>query len=390
MAYPEKTRYTSTPVPRKSGFAPYYKEKERSLWDVSDRVAGKLILMPQRCDLQHNWTTWREQISRGVPVYDTGETTQTKMRYWISTSSISQARWAALSNRARARWTGKLSNPASLGITLATWQQSANMIRDAYRTYGRQIARDEKRLETGLQRRNRLLREGRKIPRQSLEALADLYLSVVFGWLPLMEDIYKGARLLVNSDDVDAYIRASAKTEASWSGNAGGGTSQYAYLQTWSWSESPRCTVAGAVKVSNPNAWMANQLGLINPVVVAVDLIPWSWVAGMFWNQAAFVKQLSDTVGLTVYGTSTTYTVRGHLSHSSRGTGSYYKNDSVRASTEVRQKYRAVGSIPSVIPQGKLPSFDLGLLGIALSLATQRFSRIEGAMHGLYSSINRQ
>lgn len=54
------------------------------------------------------------------------------------------------------------------------------------------------------------------------------------------------------------------------------------------------------VAVSNPNLWLANQLGLINPGTIALELVPFSFVFGWFVNLEQVISSMTDLYGLTL------------------------------------------------------------------------------------------
>lgn len=54
------------------------------------------------------------------------------------------------------------------------------------------------------------------------------------------------------------------------------------------------------VRVSNPNLWLANQLGLVNPVQWVNEAIPFSFVLDWVSNLSQVISQMTDFVGLDV------------------------------------------------------------------------------------------
>ena len=56
---------------------------------------------------------------------------------------------------------------------------------------------------------------------------------------------------------------------------------------------------AVGVKVENPNLWLAERAGLLNPAAVAWDMVPFSFIVNMFVNVGSLVNSISDFAGLT-------------------------------------------------------------------------------------------
>lgn len=58
---------------------------------------------------------------------------------------------------------------------------------------------------------------------------------------------------------------------------------------------------AGAeIYITDPNAYLANRLGLVNPLTVVWELVPYSFVVDWFANVSQFIGQFSDLYGTTV------------------------------------------------------------------------------------------
>jgi hypothetical protein len=52
--------------------------------------------------------------------------------------------------------------------------------------------------------------------------------------------------------------------------------------------------------VSNPNLYLASQLGFVNPAAIAWELVPFSFVVDWFVNVGEFLNNFTDLWGLTV------------------------------------------------------------------------------------------
>jgi hypothetical protein len=60
------------------------------------------------------------------------------------------------------------------------------------------------------------------------------------------------------------------------------------------------------VHISNPNLYLANKLGFVNPAVIAWELVPFSFVVDWFVPVGNFLSQWTDFVGLSLQNGYTT------------------------------------------------------------------------------------
>lgn len=59
------------------------------------------------------------------------------------------------------------------------------------------------------------------------------------------------------------------------------------------------------VKVTNHDLWLANQLGLVNPLQFVNEAIPFSFVVDWASNWSSVINSLTDFVGLSLTQSST-------------------------------------------------------------------------------------
>lgn len=60
------------------------------------------------------------------------------------------------------------------------------------------------------------------------------------------------------------------------------------------------------VQISNPNLYRANQLGIVNPLSVAWELTPWSFLVDWFVNVGDCIGAMSDLFGVQLVDPYTT------------------------------------------------------------------------------------
>lgn len=146
--------------------------------------------------------------------------------------------------------------------------------------------------------------------RHPIKESANNWLEFHLGIAPVVGDIYSAVDILQSPID-NQWIKERAHTFP-------GKLSEYRYagayaigLQQW-FIDRINVQYTAQVAVSNPNLWLANQLGVLNPAVVAWQMIPLSFVLDWFVNVEQFLGTGSDLFGLTILKASTTSTWWGH------------------------------------------------------------------------------
>jgi len=255
-------------------------------------------------------------------------------------SYVNVIRWPSSTLQSRAydkaydRFKDKLGSAAELAVSLAERKQAFSMMTDRLRQLAAFTLYVKRRQFTkaadvlGLDRRSLRsmnLRKGAK-------SASNNYLEFHFGWSPLVSDIGNSIEVLQGPPppiSVSAYARSRAKV---WEYNPG----EWWHL-TEGWSDAA-FRLAATVRVSNPNLWMANQLGFVNPAKVLWELVPYSFVLDWFVNVSDFLSGYTDFVGLSISDSYITKTWRSKVrfdqydDYAYWGTGCYVE--------------RVVGSIP--------------------------------------------
>lgn len=266
-------------------------------------------------------------------------------------------------NKIRAKFDGKLRyGSASMGVTLASWNQSQAMIVKRMGTAQRSLDRTYMRLS----RDRRLLGHLRK----EKEPLANQILEVEFGWMPLMQDIKAAFTTVVQHAIPDSQVVSRANAvymPSAWVSNNPG----YWYQ----WNGLAKGTYSARVRISNPNLWLANRMGLINLPGVAWDLVPWSFVVNMFGNFNQLISSLTSEVGLTIDNRCYTESVRMLTQLDTYVT----QGGSTAKATHHflwTNKVRTLEAQPPLSLQFKTPELNWELAVIASSLVVQRFAKI--------------
>lgn len=275
---------------------------------------------------------------------------------------------SALYNRAYASFTSKIhKGDASLGVTLASWRQSADMVATRLQQANRVMrsvksSKDARALQKGLGRAKE----------RPLGTAANSNLEWDFGWKPLFQDIHSAASVVMDPLP-PVYIKGAARGLYTSLHQSGGFYEKQDQVLNWK----HRYRIAAIADVTNPNLFLLNRLGLINPAVVAWDVIPWSFVVGMFANVNQILKSFTDFVGLELRDMSITRSQVGYYDlrrfYANRPDWPYESKSHV----VWRRRNRTVGgSLPRPSLEFKIPDLSWNTALMFASLAVQQATRV--------------
>jgi hypothetical protein len=199
---------------------------------------------------------------------------------------------AAIYAEAYEKWKAKAMDSASIGNAVAEGGQALNMIANR----AGQVIQSFKALKRG--RFGDLLAElgvERIQKRRSTRAkqASNLWLEWHFGIDPLLGDIYDACKVLEGpsrtqtSHASSAYRNQIRYPTGSWDG----------YVSV-SYQRSIR--VQGTIRIDNPNLHLASQMGLINPLSIAWELVPFSFIIDWFLPVGNFLSNLTTLAGAHV------------------------------------------------------------------------------------------
>lgn len=248
-------------------------------------------------------------------------------------------------NRAYGKFkSNAMSESASLGISLAQRKQALDMMGNRLlqlATFAGHLRKRrfwEAAKSLGMSEKPRGLKKGAK-------SFANNFLEFHFGWSPLVGDI--GSAIDVLQGGVPpARIHSMASTTAYLEWNTSTSSNPVYYY---------KCTdriwwrIGADISVSNPNLWLANQLGFVNPASVAWDAVPFSFVVGWFVNVDQFLNSFTDFWGLSVTNSyiSCLYTRRASERTVQRNWPTSGRNtDFAFANFRYVRSARILGSIP--------------------------------------------
>lgn len=256
-------------------------------------------------------------------------------------------------NRAIEDFRNKISSGASWGVTLAERKQAMNMMTSRLIQFTR-FVRSMRKFHFGDALRElgydpaSLSRDRWKRLKKRSSSLGDNILEFRFGWQPLWQDIHSTAELL-SSDIPVSRVIGKGHSRVSSSADASDPYNYYGYVRRVNIdNETSHVKVWADVVMSNPNAALLNNLGLVNPFLMAYEVIPWSFVANYFISFEQYLRNFNPYAGYTLSNEG--YTKYQVINRSSRQDeiryGSFTGNYAVFKSQSV-VVVRTPGTIPS-------------------------------------------
>lgn len=349
---------------RHTAFAPdgtaYYSVWEDWVSFSSPRGSnGKLYLQPQIFFLTKNYSRcqmmlYPPELEKGIPPIGANVMNLPAFPYQLEQLAR---------DRTYARLRGQ---DASLGVTAATMNQTAAMISSKATGLAERTERMTDEIE-------RARKRGRLVKRNT--GLANAWLEYFYGWKPFIQDMHDSIQTV-----------ATLTPEAIWvSGRANAPVNQRHVIKgdperTIVYIGHQTAVYSFRSEVTNPNAWMANRLGVVNPVAVAWDLIPWSFVVNMFVNVNSLIGSVSEDIGISNSGHSLTKTTRLSRVVTDRSSDSKSVTSTV---TDMTDKYRSLGAI-SARPVFKTPKLDWELAITASALLLQKVNKLNSVADQLY------
>lgn len=123
------------------------------------------------------------------------------------------------------------------------------------------------------------------------KSVAQAWIETWFGWLPTIGDMQKSMEVLDRLPPAE-FLKVRTHIDYAMTYDEFGRVSTHSGRMS--------CLAGCVIQVSNPNLFLASQLGLTNPILTAVEVLPWSWLLGWFVNLDQYFRQFSVFHGISV------------------------------------------------------------------------------------------
>lgn len=213
---------------------------------------------------------------------------------------------------------------AELRCAQKAYGKLIDQVKEVQNGWGENLGQRKATFEMMLLRLNTLLRAARALKRGDIRGFcralgttrsgtrskakkaSEIWLEYHFGWEPLYKDIYSGCCDL--GDKLPWGIVSASSTEdtaINWQRTGPNLAGKC--------SGEGRCIVklSGVYYADNPGLYLLNSLGVINPISVAWELVPFSFAVDWFLPIGQYLQSLTDFVGVhrereytTVYKTA--------------------------------------------------------------------------------------
>lgn len=137
------------------------------------------------------------------------------------------------------------------------------------------------------------LPQSRKWVKKGIKDASSAWLEFTFGWSPLVQDVRQQMKVLERDYLVYQPIRKTVNR------NDINRTKVYMFEDVFAQLDT-RMTFKGLISVKNPNSDLMNRLGFSDPLQVAWDFIPFSFVADWALNVNGWLKNMNTFANVDV------------------------------------------------------------------------------------------
>lgn len=269
----------------------------------------------------------------------------------VSQSTINGARASAI-----AKIESTVEN-VNLGITVAERKETLNFIRDrSISAWKALIALKKGQVRKALQ----ILGVRKRSLNEAYADASDAYLAFKFGFEPLMNDIQKSASSFVETLARPDHLKIKAAVASPVVGvnRTAGVANSSDFLEG--------CEIGYDLTIKNQELAAFQAMGILNPISVAWEVIPLSFVINWFISVGTFLSSLDAGVGLDIHNGYQTTFVKG----SSFASGGNHPYGTSRAKWFLMERQ----VLETIAPPGITVRWGLNLnkLVTVMALAKQR------------------
>jgi len=221
---------------------------------------------------------------------------------------------------------------AGIGEDLATFRQTVRMIENP----GWGLYSLLKSMKDDQSMRRHLSKSFRQLLREGVDKkIADKYLEYIYGFKPLMSDIHGVISLMKKSGAKPLFIVGKGSSQQSAQCNPKTFSPGLTTVRVTE-DATVRFKIWSRIDPNHAGLRALNQLGLLNPISLTWELVPWSFVVDWFVPIGSVLQALSAPAGLIF--------VDGSLSSKVKAQGSFTHNDQAYPVATVVSEVVATGN----------------------------------------------
>lgn len=231
--------------------------------------------------------------------------------HWINHDTIS---WTNALNRLAEKLNAQIGQKAQLSVTLLERKQAVSMIRNRA-TQLVTAVRKLRKGQFGAAARVLGITKPRSVSRH--KQFANNWLEYSFGWKPLVQDIGSAVEILQSPI---ANMRCRASTTSTYVYTSGGypGIPKPGMGANYQDRIGAKLRAGCDVVSVNPDLWLANQMGFVNPLTVLWEMIPFSFIVDWFASVGSFLEGMTARIGVKLANEFTTIYSIGSSDHIGR------------------------------------------------------------------------
>lgn len=217
-------------------------------------------------------------------------------------------------------------------------------------------------------------RFSRQYAKDQSKAVANGWLELQYGWLPLISDCFGAAELIAQKQFRELRVKASTFVNMRRTSYSDTSDSRWR-TQNWAATEL-KCKYTVYFGSSYDALHTLSQVGITNPAYIAWELLPYSFVVDWFWPLGNWINTWDATNGLDFKDGCLTYVTKAENNCLTSGrAGTLYRGTAWGSQKKITISRTKITSFPFVgFPSLKSP-VSYPHLANALALLTQTFKR---------------
>jgi len=220
--------------------------------------------------------------------------------YWSSVPPTPIATSGNMINATLVKALNKVkSQDLHLGNFLAEGNKTVAMLASTASTILSGVRQFKRRFPLDWQIVRRVQRGG--LRKQDWCLIPNSWLQLQYGWIPLMSDLYGGLNHLYRRSRFEVpFVRGHATSQDVVLSTSGAdGQVGDIWRAAVEWEHQRKCTVVLYYKITNPQLAELSSLGLINPVEIVWELLPYSFVVDWLVPIGSWLSALTADIGMS-------------------------------------------------------------------------------------------